>query len=65
MKIDDVKKYCSEESKRALDKVVLEISTGRIEDGKNPDNHYLIVNMDEPYVDEVKSIIEKHEGAKD
>jgi len=64
LKIDDVRKYCSEESKRDLDKVVLEITTGRMEDGKNPDNHYLIVNIDEPYADEVKSIIEKHEGEK-
>ncbi|WP_161798412.1 hypothetical protein [Niallia circulans] len=22
-------------------------------DGKNPDNHYLIINMDDPYVEEL------------
>lgn len=33
-------------------------------EGKNPNNTYLVVNTDEPYADEVKAVIEKHEGEK-
>lgn len=60
LKIDDVKKYCSEESKQALDKIVLEITTGRMEEGKKPDNTYYVINSDEPYSEEVVEILKRN-----
>ena len=62
LKIDEVEKYCSEESLRALDQVVQEISDGRARDGKDYVNVYMVVNTDEPYADEVRDLIEKHIG---
>jgi hypothetical protein len=62
IKVDDIEKYCSEESKEALTALNLEIWTGKIENHKALDNKYLVINQDETYFPEIKSIIEKHEG---
>ncbi|KLV22882.1 hypothetical protein ABW02_20585 [Niallia circulans] len=41
------------QKKVCINKVVLGITIGGMADGKNPDNHYLIINMDDPYVEEL------------
>lgn len=37
------------------------ININRMDRGKSPDNRYLVINTDEPYADEVISIMKKHE----
>lgn len=36
------------------------IEEGRIADGKKPFNNYLVINLDEPYADEVIEIMKRH-----
>jgi hypothetical protein len=64
LKIEDVDKYCSFEQQEQLSDICVQIEGGRMEEGKNAENRYLVVNIDEPYAKEVKEIIEKHEGEK-
>lgn len=60
LKIDDVNKYCSSLGRDRLTASMLEIKTGRMQHGKNPDNQYLVINTDEPYADEVIEILKRH-----
>jgi hypothetical protein len=52
-KIEDVKKYLDPECKRQLVFISEMLSIGRANDGKK-DNHYVVVNEDEPYSNQVK-----------
>lgn len=64
LKIEDIDKYCSFEQQEQLSDICNQIQGGRMEEKKNAENRYLVINTDEPYAKEVKEIIEKHEGEK-
>lgn len=60
----DVQKYLSQHTKDelqiALNNALQVIEDGRIEDGKKPYNNYLVINLDEPYADEVIEILKRN-----
>jgi predicted DNA-binding protein (MmcQ/YjbR family) len=56
-KIADVQKYLSPEEKRQLVIISETILNGRHMDDKK-DNHYVVVNEDEPYSEQVWKLIE-------
>lgn len=61
IKIEDYVKYVNSSFKAAmLDNDLEDIKKGRIADGKNPSNTYLVINTDEPYADEVIEIMKRH-----
>ncbi|WP_156290751.1 hypothetical protein [Oceanobacillus salinisoli] len=61
----DVNKYLSQHTKDelriALNTALQVIEDGRIEDGKKPYNNYVVINLDEPYADEVIEIMKHHD----
>lgn len=60
IKKDDLTKYLNSKEYNALSEVLCKINQGRSLDKRPTDHRYIIVNMDEPYVDEVISVLEKH-----
>jgi hypothetical protein len=46
--------------KAVLKKTSELIRAGREKDGKNPNNKYLVINVDEPYADEVIEILKRN-----
>ena len=57
IKNEDIQKYLTAEEKRQLVHILVNISSGRRADGKNPENTYYICNTDEPYADKVLDVI--------
>jgi hypothetical protein len=55
-KREDVKKYLDHELKRWLVIINETIREGRLSDSKH-DNHYVVVNKDEPYAEKVWELI--------
>ncbi|MCY7619633.1 hypothetical protein MH116_17395 [Bacillus pumilus] len=43
-----------------LSKVSKSIEEGRQKDGKKPFNKYLVINQDEPYIEEVFEVLKKN-----
>ncbi|MGE1118295.1 hypothetical protein [Bacillus altitudinis] len=43
-----------------LSKVSKSIEEGRRKDGKKPFNNYLVINQDEPYIEEVFEVVKKN-----
>ncbi|MBK4211045.1 hypothetical protein NSQ10_03250 [Bacillus sp. FSL R5-0432] len=43
-----------------LSKVLKSIEEGRQKDGKKPFNNYLVINQDEPYIEEVFEVLNKN-----
>lgn len=60
----DFEKYvpesCKESFQKEFDRVATCIEDGRIADGKQPYNNYLIINLDEPYTDQIIEIMKRH-----
>lgn len=60
----DIAKYGDKRSvekmEAAIDNVLIDVQEGRIKDGKKPFNSYIIINLDEPYIDEVIEIMKKY-----
>lgn len=60
----DIAKYADQREasamRTAINNVGYDVEQGRIKDGKNPFNTYLVINMDEPYADEVIAIMKQH-----
>lgn len=65
LKIEDVLKVSTESELLVLDGIVRKIGIMRKEEGRNHDPHYYVVNIDEPYAEEVLKLIKKHEGEGD
>lgn len=61
-KVEDILKVCNTEQLAVLDGIAKCIGEMRKEEGRNTEPHYYVINKDEPYSDEIKAIIEKHEG---
>ncbi|MGG3452151.1 hypothetical protein [Domibacillus aminovorans] len=60
----DIEKYVPKPLKEKLDIVMDGVSAwvedGRVRDGKKPYNSYIVINVDEPYANEVIEIMERH-----
>ena len=56
LKLDDIGKYLSPVAKDQLKHICARIGLGRTNDGKE-DNHYVVVNEDEPYSEWVWSLV--------
>ncbi len=60
----DYKKYVPKEVKARFEAnfkhVSRSIESGRMKDGKEPYNNYLVINLDEPYADEVIEIMKRN-----
>lgn len=63
IKIEDIEKYLTREEIGCLNAFLIQIQQGRQKDGKKPINNYYICNTDEPYAEEVHSVILR--GEKD
>ena len=44
----------------ALDHVLGRIEDGRESEGKKPFNSYIVINTDEPYIDEIIEVMKRH-----
>ena len=64
LKHEDIEKYLNRQSQYELSLLCKTIETMRKLDGKDI-NNYFVVNADEPYANEVREIIKKHEGECD
>lgn len=62
----DYQKYVKPELKNqfeeVLDDVLASIEKGRVQDGKQPYNCYVVINVDEPYINEITNTMERHMG---
>lgn len=59
-KNEDIEKYISKLSKDFLENAKVLIEAGRLKDGKNIGNTYLVINTDEPYAPEIIEILKKN-----
>jgi len=61
MKHADIEKYVSDEDLKGIQSAFTDVVIGRqVEEHKNTDNVYIVINMDEPYVNEVIDIMRKN-----
>ncbi|MCG1009241.1 hypothetical protein J4760_04135 [Salinicoccus sp. ID82-1] len=60
IKHPDFKKYCDGTDLENLELIAHKIQMGRISEGKNPSNSYIVINQDEPYADEVIEILKRN-----
>lgn len=60
LKNDDVIKYLNPEDTKALVRIIEKTQGGRIRDGKNPSNLYLVINTDEKYAPKVVEILKRN-----
>jgi hypothetical protein len=60
----DIRKYGTnkqiEVMNEAIDDVLVNVEIGRRGDGKKPYNSYIIINVDEPYIDEIIGVMKRH-----
>lgn len=62
LKREDIEKYCSDQQQESLKEIMDAVAAGRKADGKNPNAEYIVCNMDEPYADQVLSLIRRCEN---
>lgn len=58
IKNEDIEKYLNEGGKKILTGLLSYINHNKEIDGKTTDNNYYIVNTDEPYAEDVLSILQ-------
>ncbi|MDQ0412699.1 hypothetical protein [Mesobacillus stamsii] len=60
----DIAKYAGKNQadlmNEAIDDVLREVETGREQEGKKPFNSYVVINVDEPYIDEIIAVMKRH-----
>lgn len=57
LKNADTERYLTDEELKTLRSLQKKILTGRMSDGKLPNNTYYVVNTDEPYAKQVGELI--------
>jgi len=57
IKKDDAEKYLTQQERASIGIFLGKIADGRVKNGKKPFNHYHVCNMDEPYAEEVLTLI--------
>lgn len=60
LKLQDIDAYLDDEQKQQLDMICRAIKAGRERDNKKIDHIYMVINHDEPYADEVATIMKEH-----
>lgn len=60
IKHEDAVKYLNDKDKGDFNYLCNKIEMGRRRDGKRPVNAYLIINVDEPYAEEVAGIMKSN-----
>lgn len=60
IKNEDVNKYLDDKDKSDLSRLLWKIEQGRYEEGKEAMNTYLVINTDEPYANQVTSIMKDY-----
>lgn len=60
IKREDIEKYLPLKDKLELGGILRQIRDGREKDGKSNYNFYAVINTNEPYFAEVKSIMQKY-----
>ncbi|MGN4759913.1 hypothetical protein ACTFRK_29255 [Bacillus cereus group sp. MYBK227-2] len=60
----DLERYVNEERReefrQILNEVLGEIEDGRLSDDKKPYNSYIVINTDEPYINEIIEVMKRH-----
>ncbi|MGQ7108386.1 hypothetical protein ACUN13_29605 [Bacillus cereus group sp. Bce041] len=60
----DLERYVNEEKReefrQILNEVLGEIEDGRLCDDKKPYNSYIVINTDEPYINEIIEVMKRH-----
>jgi hypothetical protein len=60
----DYEKYVDKDLKEKFEDVFTEvlqkIEEGRVKEGKHPYNNYVVINLDEPYIDEIVEIMKRN-----
>lgn len=60
----DLAKYGNEEEldkmEEAIGYVLADVEFGREQDGKKPYNSYIVINVDEPYIEEIIEVMKRH-----
>lgn len=59
-KINDIQKYSNNPDKSKLAELSEKICDGRHSEGKSWSNQYLVINIDDPYTDEVIEILKRN-----
>lgn len=59
-KVDDARKHLTIKEQLNLNSLMRKIAQGREDDGKTPNNTYLIIKTDEVYASEVAEIMKEH-----
>jgi hypothetical protein len=60
LKNNDLDRYLDGELENDLYNIIQTIDAGRMVEGKVEDNHYLVINQDEPYAEEVIEIMKRY-----
>ena len=60
IKQDDIREYLTEIGQSRLQDMLKYIGSMRKQEGKNPHNQYLVINIDEPYAHEIVNILKKN-----
>ena len=61
-KIEDLDNCLSSEQREQLAEIMNCVQKTRLDAGKDPNPHYLVVNEDEPYANKVRKLILKEEA---
>lgn len=59
-KLSDLARVTTKGEQMKLDGIQMRIRSRLQADGKNPNPRYLVISMDEPYINEVIEILKKH-----
>jgi len=60
IKAEDFNDYLLPHQKRTLESALRRVSRCRVRLGKKPVNHYLVVNVDEPYIQQLLHVMRKY-----
>lgn len=60
LKNEDIEKHLTEVQKNDLVSIIETIANGRIGEGKHRSNTYIVINTDEPYVQEIIEIMKRN-----
>lgn len=60
VKRDDLNKYIRPSTRFTFDNILEKIKFDRLQDGKNIENEYIVINTDEPYAPEVIEIMKRN-----
>jgi len=60
LKMDDIRQFLSPWFHRMLRAAARRIGAAREKNGKRASNHYIIINRDEPWIDQIISVMRRN-----